>query len=607
MRKGEKVNIILAAVNAKYIHSNLAVYCLRASTNEYKEHVKISEYTINHLVDDILMDLYKQKPEVLAFSCYIWNIEIIKELAVEIKKVLPNVKIWAGGPEVSYSAREFLEENKAFDLVMIGEGEKTFAQLVKENVDGTLTRDKLSMVKGIAYRLGTKVCVNPLREIMDLSEVPFPYKDMKDFEHKIVYYETSRGCPFSCSYCLSSIDKTVRLRNMDLVKEEIGFFLEQKVPQVKFIDRTFNCNHKHAMVIWNFIKEHDNGITNFHFEISADLLNEEELELLNSMRVGLVQLEIGVQSTNPKTIDGIHRSMNLDKLSYAVRRVHEGKNIHQHLDLIAGLPHEDYASFRNSFNDVYAMEPEQLQLGFLKVLRGSRMHEEQKKFGVRYKEKAPYEVLETTWLSFEDVLQLKKVEDMVEVYYNSTQFSHSLKFLMHFFDTPFDFYKALGDYYEKENFSGFHHTRIARYQILLSFIRETKPEIVEPLQEILVYDLYLRENMKSRPDFARNLEEYKDAYYQYCKKIQEENKQETPSEFSHYKGYQARQLSRMLHMESFSYDIEEMQTNGTIKKTDTHVVFDYQRRHPLTLEAKVFPITTEVEEYLKNPVPLMHK
>lgn len=601
------MNIILAAVNAKYIHSNLAVYCLRAYAEDYKEHVKIAEYTINNLVDDILIDLYKQKPEVLAFSCYIWNIEIIKELAVEIKKVLPNVKIWAGGPEVSYSALEFLEKNTAFDLVMVGEGEKTFAELVKESVDGTLTQEKLSKVKGIAYRIGTKVCVNPLREIMDLSEVPFPYKDMKDFENKIVYYETSRGCPFACSYCLSSVDKRVRLRDRKLVKEELSFFLAQKVPQVKFIDRTFNCNHKHAMDIWRFIKERDNGITNFHFEISADLLNEEELELLNSMRVGLVQLEIGVQSTNPETIKGIRRSMNLEKLSYAVRRVHEGGNIHQHLDLIAGLPYEDYASFRNSFNDVYAMEPEQLQLGFLKVLRGSRMYEEQQEFGVLYKEKAPYEVLESRWISYEDVLQLKKVEDMVEVYYNSTQFSHSLKFLMHYFDTSFDFYKALGDYYEKENLSGFHHTRIARYGILLAFIQETKPEIAEPLQELLVYDLYLRENMKSRPEFARNLDAYKDAYYQYCKWIEEENRKDTPSEFAHYKGYQARQLARMLHMESFTYDIEKMQTNGTVKKADTHVVFDYQQRHPLTKEAKVLPITKEVEAYGKNPVPLMHK
>lgn len=586
-RREKGMKVLLAAINAKYIHSNLAVFSLKKYAQKYKECISIGEYTINQYVDEILMDIYKQKPDILALSCYIWNIDMVKKLTKELKKICPKLPIWVGGPEVSYEVETFLNCNPQIDGVMIGEGEQTFLELMEYYIDGI---GNLENIAGIAYRKQQDICFSLPRKPMDISEIPFPYDDINLLEHKIIYYETSRGCPFSCSYCLSSIEKGVRLRNMELVKKELQLFLDYKVPQVKFIDRTFNCNHKHAMEIWKYLLEHDNGVTNFHFEISADLLNEEELALMSQMRVGLIQLEIGVQSTNPATIQEIHRKMDLEKLKNTVEKVKQFGNIHQHLDLIAGLPYEDYESFRNSFDQVYGMEPEQLQLGFLKVLKGSRMHQEYEENGIKYRDYAPYEVLATKWLPFSDVLRLKRVEDMVEVYYNSGQFVHSLRYLMHHVSSPFDFYQQLGDYYEERQIVGFVHARIERYNILLEFVKEKMPECAGPLCELLVYDLYLRENMKTRPSFGENLETYKDAYYDFFKDAQQKNKEGEKNVLWGYREYQARQMARMTHVEHFNYDIEELEKSGRTVLKESHVLFDYKNRHPLTMEA----MTTEI-------------
>lgn len=577
------MKVVLTAINAKYIHSNLAVYSLQKYAECYKDNLEIVEYTINNYVDEILMDLYKKKPDILAISCYIWNVAIVWEITREIKKVLPDVKIWLGGPEVSYQVEELFVSHPEIEGVMVGEGEETFLKLMTYYMEG---KGDLEKIKGLACQTTEGIQINPPRPPMDLSDVPFPYDDLDLFEHKIIYYETSRGCPFSCSYCLSSIEKGIRLRSLDLVRKELQIFLDHKVPQVKFIDRTFNCNHKHAMEIWKYIMEHDNGITNFHFEISADLLNEEELNLLNQMRAGLVQLEIGVQSTNPQTIKAINRRMDLEKLAYAVKRIQEEKNIHQHLDLIAGLPFEDYASFRQSFNEVYAMAPNQLQLGFLKVLKGTPIYQQQKEHNIIYKGHAPYEVLATRWLPYDDVLKLKKVEDMVEIYYNSDQFAHSLQFLMHYYQTPFDFFKALGDYYEKHQINGQQHARINRYRILLGFVTEGRPDLRESLSELLVYDLYLRENLKSRPDFAKSQEQWKDKYHAFYKAMEEKNQAGENCLLSEYGKYQARQMARMTHIEYFSYDLELLVNEGREQKKDSHILFDYQKRNPLTGEAR---------------------
>lgn len=541
------MKILLAACNAKYIHSNLAVYDLKAYSSDYDEHVILREYTINQPKDEILKDIYSSGADVVCFSCYIWNTSFVRELIRDLVKILPKTAFWAGGPEVSYDAEKFLTEMPEMTGVMVGEGEKTFHDLLEFYIDG---KDSLEEISGIAYRTGDKIIHNGWRELMDLSAIPFVYEHLEKFENRIIYYESSRGCPFSCSYCLSSIDKKLRFRDLELVKKELQFFLDHRVPQVKFVDRTFNCKHEHAMTIWKYILEHDNGVTNFHFEISADLLREEEMELMSQMRPGLIQLEIGVQSTNPETIRAIHRHMDLKKLEHCVNRVHSFRNIHQHLDLIAGLPYEDYDIFHQSFNDVYQMKPDQLQLGFLKVLKGSLMQKEAEVYGIVYKEKEPYEVLSTNWLTYGEVLKLKMVESMVEVYYNSGQFWHTLEYLVPFEKDAFTFYEKLGSFYEKKGYSEISYSRMRRYEILLEYLQEETDVPTEVAAQKMLYDLYLREKLKKRPVFASDQKQYETAVWNYRKN---------------------NQVSKTAHIEVFE--------NGTV------ILFDYEKRDPLSKNA----------------------
>ena len=553
------MKILLAACNAKYIHSNLAVYNLRAYAEDYRKNIILKEYTINQQKDEILRDIYLEKPDVICFSCYIWNISFVKEIAEDLKKILPDSVFWAGGPEVSFDAEDFLKKNPGFFGVMVGEGEETFRELCRFYVD---KKGSLEEIPGIAFGCGEKIRHNGWREIMDLSNVPFAYEDMEDFRNKIVYYESSRGCPFSCSYCLSSVDKKLRFRNLDLVKKELQFFIDRKVPQVKFVDRTFNCKHSHAMEIWKYILEHDNGITNFHFEISADLLKEEELSLMEKMRPGLIQLEIGVQSTNPETIKAIRRTMDFKKLSEIVDRIHCFENIHQHLDLIAGLPYENYESFQNSFNQVYALKPEQLQLGFLKVLKGSLMKEMAEEYGIIHKEKEPYEVLSTKWLSYGEILKLKTVESMVEVYYNSGQFQNILNYMESFFEDAFSLYEELGKFYEEKGYHSISHSRMRRYEILLEFLEQRQEISREKAVDAMLLDLYLRENLKSRPSFAPSQKPYEKMVWEYRRE---------------------KKIPKTAHIEVFR--------NGDI------VLFDYETRNPLTNNAETKTINEEVKEY----------
>ena len=553
------MKILLAACNAKYIHSNLAVYNLRAYAGEYREHIILKEYTINQQKDEILRDIYLEKPDIICFSCYIWNVSFVKEIAEDLKKILPDSVFWAGGPEVSFDAEDFLKKNPGFFGVMVGEGEETFRELCRFYVDN---KGNLEEIPGIAFYSGGKIRHNGWREIMDLSKVPFAYENMEDFRNKIVYYESSRGCPFSCSYCLSSVDKKLRFRNLDLVKKELQFFIDRKVPQVKFVDRTFNCKHSHAMEIWKYILEHDNGITNFHFEISADLLKEEELSLMEKMRPGLIQLEIGVQSTNSETIKAIRRTMDFERLSEIVNKVRSFGNIHQHLDLIAGLPYENYDSFRNSFNQVYALKPEQLQLGFLKVLKGSLMKEMAKEYGILHKEREPYEVLSTKWLSYGEILKLKTVESMVEVYYNSGQFQNTLNYMEGFFEDAFSMYEELGKFYEEKGYHSISHSRMRRYEILLEFLGQRQEISREKTVDAMLLDLYLRENLKSRPSFAPSQKLYEKMVWEYRRE---------------------KKVPKTAHIEVFQ--------NGDV------VLFDYEKRNPLTNNAETKKINEEVKEY----------
>ena len=561
VRRIQILKILLAACNAKYIHSNLAVYNLKSCSGEYSHNVVIKEYTINQIQDDILKDIYLEQPDVICFSCYIWNISFVKELVPDLKKILPHVDFWAGGPEVSYDAVEFLKKNPAFFGVMVGEGEETFHELAGYYIERK--PENLKEIRGVVFHDETKVpdiVHTGWRELMDLSKVPFAYSNLTEFKNRIIYYESSRGCPFSCSYCLSSIDKKLRFRDIELVKKELQFFIDNKVPQVKFVDRTFNCKHDHAMAIWRYITEHDNGITNFHFEISADLLREEELALMKTMRPGLIQLEIGVQ-----TIKAIRRTMDFEKLKGIVEQIHSFGNIHQHLDLIAGLPYEGYESFHKSFCDVYALRPEQFQLGFLKVLKGSHMMEMTGEYQILYKDREPYEVLSTAWLTYGEILGLKMVESMVEVYYNSGQFKHTLVFLEQYFEDPFRMYEALGRFYEKKGYSEISHSRMRRYEILMEFAGEQKEIPLEVLSDVMLLDLYLRENLKSRPSFASDQKPYERLIWDYRK---------------------AEKIPKTAHIEVF--------------RDGKTILFDYTDRDPLTNNARLTDITDEVNKNYGN-------
>ena len=504
---------------------------------------------------------------------YIWNLDYVESVAREFKKICPDTPVWVGGPEVSYEVEDFLTSHPEIDGVMIGEGEETF----REVCDYYAGNRELDSIRGIAYRDNNGIRVTESRAIMDMSRIPFCYDTMEDFSNRIIYYESSRGCPFSCSYCLSSVDKSLRFRDTELVKKELLFFINQKVPQIKFVDRTFNCNHAHAMEIWRFIKEHDNGVTNFHFEISADLINEEELKLISDMRPGLIQLEIGVQSTNEVTIKEIHRTMKLERLKEVVRAIQSGANVHEHLDLIAGLPYEDYDSFARSFDEIYELKPNQLQLGFLKVLKGSFMYEHAAEYGIIYHDKPPYEVLSTKWISFDDVLRIKKVEEMLEVYYNSGQFEITMKLMDVLYDSAFDFFQRLGDFYEEKGYLAMSHSRIRRCEILLEFMQaelqtkagERKPsDIVKMLEEALIFDLYYRENCKSRPGWAVDAASFKKMTHRYCAK------------------------GKLSHVEPFHYRFPDkkqrsIDTLPVREKEPVWVLFHYDDRDPLDNQAGI--------------------
>ena len=581
------MKLLLVAVNAKYIHSNLAVYSMKAYCRAFAEHIELAEYTINQQEDEILKDLYRKKPEILCFSCYIWNISFIKELIRNVKKILPDTVIWAGGPEVSYDAEQFLEEMPEVFGVMCGEGEETFRELTQYYVNLERNTEKgteLEKIDGIVFRKGKEIQKTAPRAILDMDTLVFPYQDMELFHHRIIYYESSRGCPFSCSYCLSSIDKKLRFRSTKLVKQELQFFLDNQVPQVKFVDRTFNCKKEHALEIWRYIQEHDNQVTNFHFEIAADLLTEEEIALIHTMRPGLIQLEIGVQSTNEDTIREIRRKTSFEKISQKVRQVQAGKNVHQHLDLIAGLPLEGYDSFRKSFDDVYGLRPQQLQLGFLKVLKGSYMYEKREEYGCVYKQREPYEVLSTNWLSYGEICRLKGIEDMVEVYYNSGQFTRTIEALEKEFSDAFAMYEALADFYEKKGYFGISHTRIRRYEILLEFLEEQGKEDLAYFRERMVFDLYARENLKTRPVWAGEQKLYKEQIQNFYRKEAEE-----PRLLRQYGGYQPRQLEKMTHLEVFTYDVLSQKR----EKGQYPVLFDYKERSPLTHDARVCAVEFE--------------
>ncbi|TAH71552.1 MAG: DUF4080 domain-containing protein [Anaerolineaceae bacterium] len=590
------MKILLVAIDAKFIHTNLAVHSLRSYSGQYKDYIHVAQYSINHSKEEIFRGIYLHKADIVAFSCYIWNIDMVLSIIESLKKVDPKVKIWFGGPEVSYNPRDYLLKYKELDGIVIGEGEQTFYELIEYYLG---IRQNLDNILGIAYKnsarrhtLAGKIedttWQTAPRNFMSLDDIPFAYPDIDSLKNKIIYYESSRGCPYSCSYCLSSAHQGVRYRSMDLVKSELKRFLDYKVRQVKFVDRTFNCNRERALEIWRYIKEEDNGITNFHFEITADLLSDEELETLASLRPGLIQLEIGVQTTNHDTMKAIKRKVDFTKLSANVKHIRKTGNIHQHLDLIAGLPLEGFTSFEKSFQDVYQLKPDQLQLGFLKVLKGSLIEEECKKHGIVYNNEPPYEVLYTKHLTYDEIIELKGICDMVEVYYNSGQFVYSIEYLEHYFDSPMKLYASLYHYYDKNRLYELAHSRLRRYEILLEFFKDMnelkdmvsnyefndgmskddkREENVLVFKEILLFDLCLREALRKRPDYVGAPISYQ-SYRLICDKHKVNRSK--------------------IHIEKFVYDVLESSKQGKAIKRECVILFDYDKRNPITNSANFY-------------------
>lgn len=576
------MKIVLTAINAKYIHSNLALRNFMTYAADCTEHLVLKEYTINHAPDRILQGICRERPDILCISCYIWNITLVEALICEFHKLFPKVPIWLGGPEVSFESEACLLAHPQVTGIMRGEGEDTFASLARHYIYGS--PEHLSDIPGLIFRRDgiisqTREALLPL-----LDHIPFCYGTTDDLKHRIVYYESSRGCPFRCSYCLSSLEKKLRFRSLDLVKQELSFFVKQEIPQVKFVDRTFNCNHAHAMAVWQHIQTIDRGKTNFHFEVSADLFHEDELVLLSTFRPGLIQLEIGVQSTNPATIAEIHRQMDLPRLKEVVLRIRAWHNIHLHLDLIAGLPYEDYDSFSRSFDEILGLLPSQLQLGFLKVLKGTYMYDHAEEYGILFHEHAPYEVLATKWLPYSDLLRIKRVEEMVEVYYNSWQYALSIRLLMCIYDSAFDLFQRLGDYYDRNGLFDCSHSRLARCEILLIFLQEelnnkkisgNSADLQALFHEALVYDLYARENCKRRPDWACSLIPYR----QTIRALNPHGK------------------NSLSHTEVFHYAFplcDSDPVNGLPSRTKEPLFyrFNYETRDPMTYQAQVERIGT---------------
>ena len=559
---------LLAAINAKYIHSSPAVWLLQGSVpKKYRSLVQIAEYTINEYPSDILAKIYREKPDVLAISCYIWNERTVNWLLPELAKILPDTAIWLGGPEVCYNAEETLRKYPAVTGVMTGEGEISFPGIVEAyEKQAAPLQDLMALIPGLLFRrTDGSFCRTAPAIVEDLDTLPFIYDDLTPFENRILYYESSRGCPFSCAYCVSAREQGLRLKSLPVVEKQLQFFLDHKVPQVKFLDRSFNCGQERTLAIWSYLKELDNSITNFHFELEPQLLTSPEIDLLTTLRPGQFQVEIGVQSTNEKTLEALGRKGNYIKLARDVSALLEAGNMHVHLDLIAGLPYEDYASFRHSFNDVYRLHPHELQLGFLKILHGTPLEQETQRYGIRHLDKAPYEVLATNWLSYDEIIRLKQIEEVLEIYWNSGQFSATMRMLETFFPDSFSMYEALAGYYDQGGLFVQTPARIRRYTILLDFIEETLGSChpaIALFKELLTYDIYLRENMKSRPAFAPE-------------PVYQKRREDMHEELFHYPVHRIRPFG----IQSLPEDLQE--------QNEYRLCFDYAQRGQVTKNALV--------------------
>lgn len=490
------MKLLLTAINAKYIHSNLAVRYLKEFTKDLDYECLIKEFTINDRKERIVEEIMMEKPDIVAFSCYIWNIEYVKYISNIIKIIDPNIEILYGGPEVSYNCKEFLQDNSG-EFAIEGEGEETY----KEFIEYKLGKRPINEILGIYYKKeDNNIGFNGVRKLIDMSIIKFPYHEDEILGNKIIYYEASRGCPFGCKYCLSSTTQGVRFLDIERVKRELKYLMDKQVRLIKFVDRTFNCNTKFAKAIWNFIAENESNTT-FHFEISADLLKDDEIEILNKIPKGRIQFEVGVQSTNDKVLENIDRKVKFEDLKEKVLKIKNGGNIKQHLDLIAGLPGENFDSFKNSFNDVYSIRPEEIQLGFLKLLRGSSMRVESSLWGIKFSPYAPYEILKSNDISYEELVILKQLEEMVDKYYNSGKFKTIIKYFEAYFDNSFEFYQALSQFFLHKGYFNKNISSTDYYKVFLEFNEEFLNRSNKALKEIVKFDYLSFNKKKWLPDF----------------------------------------------------------------------------------------------------------
>lgn len=555
------MKILLTAINSKFIHSNLAVRYLKAFTKDMDYTCKIKEFSINDRDEKILEEIIQEKPDVVAFSTYIWNIEMIGRLSNLIKLVDDKIEILYGGPEVSYDSQNILSELNG-DYIIEGEGEKTYREFVEYKIG----LRNIESIRGLYFKNNSEVFSNGKRPLMNMNDVIFPYEQDENLDNKIVYYEASRGCPFNCKYCLSSTTHGVRFLDIDRVKKELQFFINKEVKLVKFVDRTFNCNHKFAMAIWEFLINQDTK-TQFHFEISADILKKEELELLRKAPKDRFQFEVGVQTTNDDVLTRINRFVNFSDIKEKVLELLSIRNIKQHLDLIAGLPDEDFYSFKKSFNDVYSIKPEEVQLGFLKLLRGSSMREEALEYGMVYSPYPPYEILKTNTISYDEMLKLKKIEEMVDKYYNSQKFNNILKYLVVKFDTPFDFYQSLSEFFDKKGYFNKNIGNNEYYKVFLDFNMEILKEDASELMDIIKFDYLSFNKRRGMPSFIE-------------RGLSKEEEQEIKGKI------REKYLLKNYYVESFGINIEKFMHNDKILKGKSYYLFGY--------EGDIIDITKEI-------------
>lgn len=570
------MNIVLTTLNSKFIHSALSIRYLKSYSQDIAP-IELMEFTVNQNLDYIVGEIYKKDPDIIGFSTYIWNREETFQICEVLKIIKPKLKIILGGPEVSFDGEGILKKYWFIDFIIYGEGEITFKELLKILLNG---KDDYRGVDGIIYRQEDQVIKNPPRALVEkLDSIPSPYRDIEDsFKHKIVYFESSRGCPFNCQFCLSSTIKGVRYFGLERVKEDLDRLIEAQVKQVKFVDRTFNANKKYAMEIMDFIMEKDPKDINFHFEVTAHLLDRDMLDFIKKAKEGLFQFEIGVQSTNSKTIAAVGRTTDFDKLKKVCKEIKSNNNIHQHLDLIAGLPYEDYESFKKSFNSVYEIRPEKIQLGFLKLLKGSGLRKNKDKYNFKFLDKPPYEVLETEYISYGDMLKLKGIEDLVEKYYNEGYFKHSVEYLINNeYDTPFDFFEDLSDYWQWKKYHTISHSRNRLYEILLNFYKNKGLGNLAVFQELIKYD-YISNN--NNPNIPRFIKRDKVKFIQRNKHTILKDERLLNSYLIQYKNQPTKGIINKIHIENFKIDLKGLIKKGYLLDNnvnrDRYILFDYK-------------------------------